>query len=281
MLTLTPVELLNTTAVVFVVAISVFTGYTIGKKQGAKKCDDLQVFANQSMGSYLATILHHLRTPLAGMMWSLKEMRKNTPEGSESSERITKLYEENVRLLGIVENLLASSRASSGRAVYNFETTNTSVVEQQILKGISEMSSSAYVKNISLRIETLPISNRGIRADEEKIISVVQTLFENAVRYTEPGGNIFVTTGEEQAYFVFRIADSGMGIPEDEKGKIFTQFFRAENARRKIPDGYGVGLFLAKTFVDAHNGTISFESNKGNQGHGTTFTVKLPLLPHD
>lgn len=233
---------------------------------------------NKSTGEYLALILHHIRTPLTGMMWEMKELYKNAAEGSEERERLLKMYDENVRILAAIERLLASSRVSAGRVTYNFEVTNTSNVEQLILKALSEMSASAYAKNISLHIETLPLSNRPIKADVEKIISVVQTLFENAVSYTDREGDISVVLQEEDGHFLFQISDSGIGIPEEAKKNIFIQFFRAENAQKKIPTGYGVGLYLAKTFVDAHGGTIAFAPNEKNDSHGTAFTVRLPVL---
>lgn len=233
---------------------------------------------NQSMGEYLAMILHHIRTPLTGMMWGIKELRETAPEGSEQKEQLRKLYDESVRILGAMEMLLASSKISAGRVRYTFEVTNTNNVEQLILKGISEMSASAYAKNISLHIETLPLSNKPIKIDLEKVISIVQTLFENAVSYTDKNGSISVLLQEEDGHFVFRIGDNGIGIPEEARKNIFIQFFRAQNAEKKIPTGYGVGLFLAKTFTDAHGGTISFAPNEKNDGRGTIFTVRLPML---
>lgn len=233
---------------------------------------------NQSTGEYLALILHHIRTPLTGMMWSVKELWKKCPEGSENKIELLKIYDETVKILGAIEQLLASSRVSAGRVTYNFEVTNTNHLEQLILTGISEMSSSAYAKNISLHIETHPLSNNPIKADLEKIISIVQTLFENAVSYTDPGGNIAVHVEEEDGHFLFKISDTGIGIPEEAKGNIFIQFFRADNAERKRPGGYGVGLYLAKTFVDAHGGSISFATNEKHDGQGTVFMVRLPML---
>lgn len=258
-----------------VAAVCLFVGLVIGRKQKEKECSTEVFHANQSAGSYISMMLHHLRTPLAGMMWSLKDMNKEAPEGSTQKEQLKRLYDENLRLLGVVENLLQSSRISSGHVNYDFDVTNTSNIEQQILRGISEMSAEAYEKNISLHIETLPISNRNIKVDQEKIISIIQTLFENSLRYTDPGGNITVKTGEKDGYFFFEISDTGIGIPEKDQKNIFIQFFRADNAQKKIPNGYGIGLFLVKTFTDAHGGTVSYSSK---EGHGSTFTVHLPLL---
>lgn len=232
---------------------------------------------NRSTGEYLAMILHHIRTPLTGMMWAAKELSRSAPEGSEQKEKLLKMYDENVRILGAIESLLTSSRVAAGRITYDFEITDTSTLEQLVLKGLSEMSSSAHVKDISLHIETRPLESKPIKADLEKIITITQTLFENAAGYTDPGGNISVLLKQDDGHFVFEIADTGIGVPEEARDKIFTQFYRAENAERKIPTSYGVGLFLAKTFVDAHGGTIAFSPNK-EAGQGTVFTVRLPLF---
>ena len=237
-------------------------------------------------GGYLSIILHHIRTPLTSMMWAVKELWKEAPEGSSEKERLLKIYDENVRLVHTVEKLLATSRAESGKVSYSFELTNTESVRRLILEGISEMSPSARVKNIALRVEAEAVSGKPLKVDLEKTISIAQTLFENAVNYTDPGGEISVALREREdgkdlkeggGCLVLEIRDTGIGIPEKDSGKIFTQFFRADNAEQKIPTGHGVGLFLAKTFVEAHGGTIAFAPNQENGGAGTVFTVCFPL----
>lgn len=269
-------EVIGTSIIVLGAGVWFYVGWFIGKRGRAAVFTPTGEM--QSTGEYLAMILHHIRTPLTGMMWAVKEVWKRAPEGSEEKAKLLKIYDENIHILSAVEELLSSSRAAAGRVTYDFEVTETNKIEQLILRGLSEMSSSAHEKNISLHIETRPLVNKPIKVDLEKVISIAQTLFENAVMYSDPGGDIAVLIEEDGGHLVFEIADTGIGIPEKDCGKIFTQFFRAENAQKKVPTSYGVGLFLAKTFVNAHGGTIAFAENDENGGKGTIFTVKLPLL---
>jgi len=269
-------EVLGAAIIVLGAGVCFSIGWFTGKR--GRKIASTPPTPPWSAGEHLAMILHHIRTPLTGMMWAVKEVWESAPEGSEEKAKLLRIYDENIRILSAVEELLSSSRASAGRVNYDFEVTDTNKIEQLILRGLSEMSSSAHEKNISLHIETKPLDTKLLKTDLEKIMTVAQTLFENAVMYTNPGGNITVLLKEDGSYFIFEIADSGIGIPEKDRLRIFTEFFRAENAQKKVPSSYGVGLFLAKTFVDAHGGTITFAPNHENGGNGTVFTVKLPLL---
>lgn len=229
---------------------------------------------NKAKDDLIFMTLHHIRTPLTGMMWSTKELTVDTTADTLNKVRIQKLHEETVRILGTVEKLLKTSRENTGRSSYCFEIFSTNKLERLLSESISKMKATAYSKDISVETETTPLSNKKIaKIDGDKIITVVQTLFENSVHYTKSGGSIKIHMEERGRNFFFYITDSGIGIPPDEQARIFTQFYRSTNAKRMQSDGLGIGLFLAKTFVDAHGGSLTFDSSP----HGTTFTVRLPL----
>lgn len=161
-----------------------------------------------------------------------------------------------------------------GHVSYSFVDMSTEDLERLMSESISKMRPVAYAKHISVEVETLPLSKRIVKVDKDKIITIIQTLFENAVTYTRDGGDIKIHMEEKQNDFLFHIADSGIGIPESERGKIFSQFFRSSNAKQERPNGVGIGLFLARTFAKSHGGDITFIS----KSRGTTFTVRLPIF---
>jgi len=235
----------------------------IAKHQGDNKAKD----------DLISMTLHHIRTPLTGMMWSTKELSVETPADDPQKNRIEKLHEETVRILATVEKLLKTSRENNGRSSYCFEEYSTEKLERLISESISKMKPAAYAKDISVETETSPLSQKTAKIDGDKIITVVQTLFENAIHYTKSGGGIKIRMEEKKDGFLFYISDTGIGIPPDEQSKIFTQFYRSTNAKRARSDGLGIGLFLAKSFVDAHGGNITFTSS----AQGTTFIVRIPI----
>jgi two-component system sensor histidine kinase VicK len=104
---------------------------------------------------------------------------------------------------------------------------------------------------------------------------VVQNLLENAIKYTPENGNINISLEKDEESILFKIKDSGVGIPADQQERIFTKFFRGSNVIRLETDGSGLGLYTTKNIVESHNGKIWFESEEGK---GTTFFVSLPVV---
>lgn len=229
---------------------------------------------NKEKDDMISMTLHHIRTPLTGMMWSTKELSVETTAENPQKNRIDKLHEETVRILGTVEKLLKTARENTGKSSYCFEVYPSEKLERLLSESISKMKPAAYAKDISVETETSPLSHKIAKIDGDKIITATQTLFENAIHYTKSGGGIKIRMEEKGDNFFFHISDTGIGIPADEQSKIFTQFYRSTNAKRVRTDGLGIGLFLAKSFIDAHGGTLSFTSTP----HGTTFTIQIPLF---
>jgi signal transduction histidine kinase len=113
-----------------------------------------------------------------------------------------------------------------------------------------------------------------IKADREKIEIVVQNLIENAINYSAVGGSVTVSMDCDKLNLKFLVKDTGMGILEHQKPRLFTKFFRGENAAKMDTQGTGLGLFMAKNIIKAHGGKIWFESK---WGEGSTFYFSLPL----
>lgn len=229
---------------------------------------------NKTKDEFISMVLHHLRTPLSGIKWSLKEILKGI-ENVDLRESLQQLNEENSRALNAVEHLIEASRASVGRIEYQFEVIPLEELLKIVTESIKITKSLVKEKNLNLQVGLPPASTGSIKIDKSKFIIIVRNLLENAIQYTPNGGLIKINTEERDSAFFFHIADTGIGIPKEDQPRIFLQFFRAKNARSVAPGGFGIGLFLAKVFLEAHNGKIWFTSKDGK---GTTFTFQLPIF---
>ncbi len=272
-----PSRLFN--SVIFVMAF-IFLGFAIPyflilrkNIRGITYGLDSSLDANKAKDEFISMLLHFIRTPLSGIRWSLNEMIKETT--AKEKESLTRLYTENTRALNAVEHLLDVSRASMDKIVFSFEVLPIKDIVEFIKIATDTLSLQAKEKNISVDVRLSIPSKNSIKIDKTKILLIIETLFENTLLYTPDRGSIKVITEEKQSDFLFSISDTGIGISDKDKPKIFLQFFRGGNARHKFPDGFGVGLYIVKTFVEKHNGKVWFTSK---EGVGTTFTFKLPMI---
>jgi len=143
----------------------------------------------------------------------------------------------------------------------------------KVVEGLKE---TASLKNIKIKIERPKELLSPIMVDKEKIGIAVQNLVDNAIKYTPAGGKVTITLSKNGNQAFFKIADSGVGIPQDQQDRIFSKFFRGSNVVRLETEGSGLGLYTTKNIIESHKGKIWFESK---EGEGTTFTL-LFLSPH-
>ena len=113
-----------------------------------------------------------------------------------------------------------------------------------------------------------------IKIDKEKIQVVVQNLIDNGIRYNKIGGNVTISLKHDKLFIYVTIEDTGIGISDLQHNRIFDKFFRADNAVKADAEGTGLGLFISKNIIEAHEGKISFKSKKNK---GTIFTFSLPI----
>ena len=113
-----------------------------------------------------------------------------------------------------------------------------------------------------------------ILIDPEKLRMAIQNVLDNAFKYTPAGGKVIIKASTDPNQIFLQISDTGVGIPDDQKDKIFSKFFRAANVVKLQTEGSGLGLFIVKSIIERHHGTVSYISE---EGHGTTFTITIPL----
>jgi signal transduction histidine kinase len=133
----------------------------------------------------------------------------------------------------------------------------------------------AKTQQVELNYHKPEQGNVEILCDETKLRQVVVNFITNAINYS-PKGHVDVYLIPKLDSIEFRVVDDGIGVPENQKAKLFEKFFRADNAKKERPSGSGIGLYLAKRVIDEHGGSIIFKST---QGHGSTFGFIIPTKP--
>ncbi len=221
---------------------------------------------------FISVAAHQLRTPLAAIKWTLAllvDEHSDTLTAKQSSY-LVKAYESNERMLRLINDMLVVTRIESGKMQYSFSSIH---IEDLVDSVLVDFSGQARARDIILTFERPETALPYVTADPEKIHLVLQNLIENALYYTKDKGAISLFAKREGDLIKVLVKDNGIGIPPHQQSSIFNKFFRADNALKVKTDGSGLGLFVAKSIVDAHRGEIGFEST---EGVGSTFYFTIP-----
>ena len=221
---------------------------------------------------FISVAAHQLRTPLSAIRWSLGYLLSERA-GKMTEEQGTFLrqtYDSTVRLVHLVNDLLGIDRMRGGRIVFVFVPVDLHDAVKSVL---TDISPNAHRRGVSINIENRLQTNALVLADVAHLRLVLQNIIENAVEYTRAGGSVDVTLFEEGGMLFVSIKDTGIGIPADQQGKIFKQFFRARNAIKVKTEGSGLGLSLVRETLERMRGGITFTSR---ENEGSTFILTLP-----
>ncbi len=216
---------------------------------------------------FLANITHELRTPLTLILGPAETLISENKD-KNTREQLGLIRRNAFRLLRLVDMLLQFSRFESG--TMKLQTCRQNIVPV-LSRVLSYFSSPAAKKNIELSFSSAREDITGY-FDEEKVEHIVQNLLSNALKFTPGGGKIILKVSEENDLLTVSVSDTGVGISEQHKNKIFDRFFRVEEAHKT--EGTGIGLSLTKEFAELHHGSILVESALGK---GSRFVVTIPL----
>jgi PAS domain S-box-containing protein len=231
------------------------------------------IFLTKVKSEFISVAAHQLRTPLAAVKWTIKMLLDEEAGALEPKQKdfLKKTYEANEHMIKLVNDLLDASRIEEGRFGYEFKMTDFLEVLGGVIKSLEGIVSKRLIK---LEVKAPRVRIPPFTFDVQRIQIVLSNLLENAVRYTKPGGLVTVELDVKGAFLEISVADTGVGIPEDQRARIFTKFFRADNVTRLQTEGSGLGLFISRNIVRRHGGELSFTSevNKGSR-----FVFTLPL----
>lgn len=234
------------------------------KKEAAVKLEQEQLRAN-----LLRSISHDLRTPLTSISGNAGILIGNADKISDEQRQklYVDIYDDSMWLINLVENLLSVTRIENGTMNLNLQAELIGDVIQEALKHINRKSVEHH---ISVEEEDdLLIA----RMDAKLIMQVIINLVDNAIKYTESGTEIQISTKKRNEEIIIEVADNGSGIKDTQKEKLFDMFFTVNNSIADGRRGMGLGLALCKSIINAHGGQISVHDNKPN-GTILRFTLK-------
>lgn len=229
---------------------------------------DLDVMKSE----FVSVAAHQLRTPLTGIKWAYYSLLdKDTGELAQGKRNIV---EEGLRaterMIDLVNSLLNVARIEEGRFGLSFKIQSFTSFLQKLSMPFAQLAKD---KGIVLVVDVPLDDPLLMNFDEDKLSMAIENLLDNAVKYTLPGGTVTVRAALHGKNITLDIVDTGIGILPDQLPRIFTKFFRGDNAVRLQTAGTGLGLYVTKNIVEGHRGDIEVKSEEGK---GTTFSLTLP-----
>jgi two-component system phosphate regulon sensor histidine kinase PhoR len=231
---------------------------------------------------FVANVSHELRTPLTsikGYIEALLDGAKDDPETSAQFLHI--ILKQSDRLNLILEDLLELSKIESGRVSFKAEPTDLRAVIERTLSMMQPIADKkGHRLEVSIGHDLPPITG-----DEDRLVQVLTNLLDNAVKYTPQNGTITVAArlvqdappgSSPERTVELAVSDTGIGIPPQDRPRVFERFYRVDKARSRELGGTGLGLAIVKHIVEGHGGQVWVE---GNDPQGSRFVVRLPVHP--
>ena len=222
-----------------------------------------EIKMNKNLNNFLLSITHELKTPIASIKLANRTLRKPNLPPSKADELLQMGWDESLRLESLVNNILTAAQIEQ-TYIFNLESHDLAVLLQQRIDRLRRIFPDREITS------ALPESLMYL-IDYEGMVKVVDNLLENAVKYSKKAVNLSATT--DKSHISIKVADSGIGIPDSEKNKIWDRFYRIGLEETRETRGTGLGLYIVKEIVTAHKGTITINDNRPN---GSVFEIKLP-----
>lgn len=220
---------------------------------------------------FMSIAAHQLRTPLSSMKWILRMLLDGDMGRVSLQQRdfIEKAYGSGERMIALVNDLLDVTRIEEGRFGFEFSGVDFNKLVEEMTPYFKQQ---ARIKNVDFTYKPCkdPLL---LIADQQRIKIVLTNLIDNAMHYTPTRGSVELAVNKKDGFVQISVKDTGIGIPEQQKSRIFSKFFRGDNVVKMQAQGTGLGLFLSKNITEKHGGRMWFESEENK---GSTFYFTLP-----
>ncbi len=231
----------------------------------------------QVKADFYSMVTHDLRSPTSNILIAIQMLLQDAgePLTPEQAEFLGLIQRSADKMLELINDYLDFAKIDAGYLRLNLGDVELGKV---VKASISLARLQAQSKNQTLTLD-LPPDPVPARADAERLLQVLDNLLSNAVKYTPEGGRITVQLRVENGQAVFRVSDTGVGIPPAQLPALFTKYHRVPGEATLGIHGTGLGLLIVKEIVEAHGGTVRAES-EGVPGKGATFIASIPLEPN-
>lgn len=221
---------------------------------------------------FIGNVSHELRTPIFSVQGYLETLIDGAVDDIDvRDDFLHKAHQNVLRLHTLLADLIEISRIASGEMRMSMRYFDLSEFLKTL---ISEVLPTAEMSSVHLQLE---VEQDGaellVLGDRERLKQVVVNLLENAIKYNRPGGNVIVRATRSSGKGVISVSDTGIGIPQQDLGRIFERFYRVNRDRSRAVGGSGLGLAIVKHILEKHGSAIEVESE---QGVGSTFRFALP-----
>lgn len=232
--------------------------------------------ANKAKSDFISLVTHELRLPMTSIKGYTDLMNSGMagPISDQQKQFLDVIRRNLDRMSRLISDLSDINRIESGRMQFDIQVFDLSPVVDDVATNYREAIARRNQKIAVEMPEDMPL----VRADPVRINQVVSNLVSNAHKYTPDGGAIIVRVSYDDDFATVSVADTGIGISEEDQQKLFTQFFRAEDEKVRAQNGWGLGLSIVRKMVEAQGGEIGFSSRLGK---GSTFTFTLPLAKNE
>jgi len=247
----------------------------IQRREELKKAYDALQELNRAKSEFISIASHQLRTPLTAIKGYISLALEGTYGKLDRKMKrpMNNVYESNERLIRLVNDLLSISRIESGKMKLELGRTDIRDTIQSVME---ELQIKAQEKGLALTLDKPKQDIPIIFLDQTKIRNVISNIIDNAIRYTDKGTiTVRIYQQSEPQTLLIEISDTGAGMTQQEISKLFESFSRGTTGTKRWTEGAGLGLYIAKQFVQMHKGKIWAESE--GKDRGSTFFIKLPM----
>lgn len=235
-------------------------------------CDELGLIEDRRR-KFVSDVSHELKTPMASIKLVCDCINQGVDYNPEMvKELLGDMSEEVDRLTRIVERLLELTKLDEKMSKLNLQECDIKDILNSVVKNLSEIAKD---NDITIYRDFVDNIYKTVLVDEDKVYEALYNIVDNAIKYSSNGGYIKIDAKESEGFVVISIEDTGEGIPDSEKDRVFERFYRVDNSRSRDTGGTGLGLSIAKEAIVMHGGNIEITDGADR---GSVFKIFLPII---